>query len=138
MATVSISVDIKPALENTTREIDLFLFRADRKFKVAGARMEAYAKAAAPVDTGFHRRNIRHNANAPFMTAELVAAAEYASVLEFGFAGTVNVKAHTRTRGDNTHRVRAHTREMVRFSQQHLRPAGKRALEQLIKDLQSL
>lgn len=147
MATVSLQVK---GLEKTLKEIDgdvqELLVKADRKFKVAGARMEAYAKANAPVDKGFHRRNIRHNPSARFLTTSMIAAAEYASVLEFGFFGLVGVDAHTREITQafgrdiprQTITVGSHVRPMNRPARPHLVPAGERALKQLVEDLEGL
>jgi hypothetical protein len=39
-------------------------------------------------------------------------AVNYAAVHEFGFHGVVGIPAHSRTRGGNTHNVRAHKRRM--------------------------
>ena len=69
-----------------------------------------------------------------FLSVSVQAAAEYASVLEFGFTGTVNVQAHSR-RGVP---VKAHTRQMNRPARPHIVPAAERALKQLIGDLEGL
>ena len=138
MAEITLDIDVNSAIKELEGDVSTLLKKADRKFKVAGARMEAYAKAAAPVDTGFHRRNIRHNPSAPFLSAELTAAAKYASVLELGFSGPVNVSAHTRRTPDGTTNVSAHTRQMNRSARPHIVPAAERALRQLIGDLEGL
>lgn len=152
MATVSLKVEgLSQALKELDGEVQDFLTKADRKFKVAGARMEAYAKANAPVNKqvgigGFHRRNIKHNPAAPFLTTSLTAFAEYASVLEFGFFGLVGVRAHTREIAQafgreiprQTINVGAHVRPMNRPARPHLVPAGERALRQLVEDLEGL
>ena len=59
MASVTLDVDVNKAIKDLEGEVSELLKKADRKFAVAGARTEAYAKAASPVDTGFHRRNIK-------------------------------------------------------------------------------
>lgn len=147
MSTVSLEVKgLNATLKQLDREVEDLLTKADRKFKVAGARMEAYAKAAAPVDKGFHRRNIRHNPSARRLTTSMIAAAEYASVLEFGIFGLVGVSAHTRTITQafgreipqQTVAVGSHVRPMNRPARPHLVPAGERALTQLIEDLEGL
>ena len=147
MATVSLKVEgLNQALKDLDREVEDFVKKADRKFKVAGARMEAYAKASAPFHLGFHRRNIRHNPSAPLLTTSMIAAAKYASVLEFGFFGLVGVSAHTRTITQafgreipqQTVAVGSHARPMNRKAMPHLVPAGERALKQLIEDLEAL
>ena len=133
MASVTLDIDVNKAIKGLEGEVSELLRKADRKFAVAGARTEAYAKAASPVDTGFHRRNIRHVKDG-FLSVSVQAAAEYASVLEFGFSGTVNVPAHSR--GDVP--VKAHTRQMNRPPRPHIVPAAERALKQLIGDLEGL
>lgn len=138
---------IEAAKKKLGAEADKFLREADRKFKVAGTRMEFYAKSSAPVDTGFHRRSIRHVPNSPFLSTILIAAAKYASVLEFGFFGFVSVSAHTRVitqafgrplSGPVQVQVDSHIRPMSRPARPHIRPAAERALEQLITDLQGI
>lgn len=165
MASLTVRVDgIKPAVDKMTKEVFGFLVKVDDKYKVAGIRWEAYAKAKAPVDTGFHRRNIRHDPGAPFLTTEVVAAAEYASVLEEGFdgivivrahyrkvKGNVLVKAHTVTRRGKTYTVKAHTRKGTKSvyvsghfrplkvkARPHIIPARDKALKELQKDLKGL
>lgn len=147
MASVTLEVKgLNAAIKGMEKDVEAFLVKADRKFKVAGARMEAYAKAAAPVDLGFHRRNIRHNASAPFLTTSMVASAKYASVLEFGFFGFVSVGAHTRTITQafgneippQTIAVDSHIRPMNRPARPHIIPAAERALKQLTEDLNAI
>ena len=133
MASVSLSVDVNKAIKELEGDVSNLLRQADKKFKVAGARTEVFAKATAPVDTGFHQRNIRHVPGG-FLETSVQAAAQYASVLEFGFSGTVSVRAHTR--GDS--QVRAHTRQMNRPARPHIVPAAERALKLLITDLEGL
>ena len=133
MASVTLDIDVNKAIKGLEGEVSELLKKADRKFAVAGARTEAYAKAASPVDTGFHRRNIRHFKDG-FLSVSVQAAAEYASVLEFGFTGTVNVQAHSRQGVP----VKAHTRQMNRPARPHIVPAAERALKQLIGDLEGL
>jgi hypothetical protein len=105
--------------------------------------METYAKAAAPVDKGFHRRNIRHDPGAPFLTTSLTAFADYAGVLEFGFFGFVEVPHHVREikKGKNAGTkvpVDSHIRPMIRAPRPHIVPAAERALKQLEGDLSGL
>ncbi len=141
MASVSIKIEgLNDAIKGVQADVDALLVQADRKFKVAGARMETYAKAKAPVDKGFHRRNIRHDPAAPFLSTSLTAAAKYASVLELGFDGVVNVSGHTRTnkKTGKSHSVSAHTRRMNRPARPHIIPGAERALKQLIEDLNGL
>ena len=147
MASVTLEVKgLKQAIASMEKDVQTFLTKADRKFKVAGTRMEAYAKAAAPVDKGFHRRNIRHVPNSPSLTTVLIAAADYASVLEFGFFGFVQVDEHTRTItqafgqeiAPKTVVVDSHLRIMDRPARPHIVPAAERALKQLIEDLNEL
>jgi len=139
MASVSIKIEgLNDAIKGVQADVDALLVQADRKFKVAGARMETYAKAKAPVKLGFHRRNIRHDPAAPFLSTSLTAAAKYASVLELGFDGVVQVGSHSRTRDGKSHAVRAHTRQMNRPARPHIIPGAERALKQLIEDLNGL
>lgn len=144
MASVTLEVKgLKQALDKLDGDVQTFLNKADRKFKVAGARMETYAKAAAPVKLGFHKRNIKHNPSAPFLTTSMTAFAPYASVLEFGFFGIVQVEAHTREikKGPNAGTrvpVDSHIRPMNRPARPHIVPAAERALKQLISDLNEL
>ena len=146
MASVTLDVDVNKAIKGLEGEVSELLKKADRKFAVAETRMVAYAKAAAPVDTGFHRRNINKGASRPFLTASMFAAAEYASVLELGFFGLVGVEAHTRTITQafgreipaQTITVGNHVRPMDRPARPHIVPAAERALKQLIGDLEGL
>ena len=133
MAEVTLNIDVNSAIKELQGDVSELMKKADRKFAVMGARAEAYTKAAAPVDTGFHRRNIRH-VKVGFLHVRLQAAAKYASVLEFGFNGAVKVKAHKR----KGHDVKAHTRQMNRPARPHIVPGAERALRQLITDLKSL
>ena len=139
MASISLEVKgLNKALKEIEGDAKDFLNKANKKFKVAGVRMEAYAKADAPVKTGFHKRNIKHNPKAPFLTAEITAFADYASVLEFGFFGIVEVPAHQRRTASGVVDVDSHIRPMNRKARPHLVPGGKRALDKLIKDLDEL
>ena len=133
MAEVTLNIDVRSAISELEGDVSELLKKADRKFLVAGTRMETYAKATAPIDTGFHQRNIRH-VKVGFLHIALQAAAKYASVLEFGFSGQVGVRAHTRQGKP----VRAHTRSMTRPARPHIVPAAERALRQLIDDLEGL
>ena len=133
MASVTLDVDVNKAIKELEGDVSDLLRQADRKFKVAGARTETFAKAQAPVDTGFHQRNIRHVLGG-FLETSVQAAAEYASVLELGFSGVVNVSAYTR--GES--QVRAHTRQMNRPARPHIVPAAEKALKLLIDDLEGL
>lgn len=151
MASISFKVEgLQDAIKGMEKEVDALMMKADRKFKVAGARMEAYGKAGATsvkaVDTGFHRRSIKHDPKAPFLTAVLTAAADYASVLEFGIFGLVHVPAHTRKITqvfgreipEKTIHVSAHMKPMSRPARPHIVPGAERALGQLIDDLNAL
>ena len=145
MASVSLSVDVNKAIKELEGDVSDLLRQADKKFKVAGARTEVFAKATAPVDKGFHQRNIRHVPGG-FLETSVQAAAKYASVLEFGFNGIVNVRAHSRkvtsvfgaTVGTFRTEVSAHTRQMNRPARPHIVPAAERALKLLITDLEGL
>lgn len=151
MGSVTISIKgIDQAVKKSGKEVKDLLIKADRKFKVASVRAEAYAKANATsldvVETGFHRRNIRHDPNARFLSGSLTAFAKYASVLEFGFNGPVYVSNHTRRITQafgqiipaQTIPVSGHIRRMNRSARPHIVPAIERALKQLIEDLEAL
>lgn len=56
----------------------------DREIKVSSVRIEAEGKKRAPVDTGFMRRSIRHDPQAPFLTGRVEAAAHYSGFVELG------------------------------------------------------
>ena len=84
MASVTLDIDVNKAIKELEGDVSELLREADKKFKVAGARTELFAKATAPVDTGFHQRNIRHVPGG-FLETSVQAAAEYASVLELRF-----------------------------------------------------
>ncbi len=136
MASFSLEVKgLNQAIKDMEGDVQEFLVKADRKFKVAGARMETYAKAAAPVDIGFHKRNIKHIPNAPFLSTVLIAAADYASVLEFGFYGPIYVESYTRRDGTP---VGGYLFFMSRPPRPHIIPAAERALNKLIEDLNGL
>lgn len=70
------------------------------------------------VDTGRLRRSLRTDAPEIVSVEQLQvktamgSPVEYLGPHEFGFRGPVSVAAHTRTRGDSTHPVKAHTRTM--------------------------
>lgn len=119
MASITVEIEgLREAFKEMDAEAQSFLEEADRRFKVAGVRTEAYAKDLAPVDTGWLRRNIRHDAAAPFLEASVTAQTsaeprdDYASYQEFG-----------------TSRMRA---------QPYMRPAFERALKQLVEELRQL
>lgn len=119
MALVEIRIEgLKEALKDIDKDAEAFLTKADRRIKIAGVRTEAYAKELAPVDTGWLRRNIRHDPSAPFLEAIVTAetsqteADDYASYQEFG-----------------TSRMRA---------QPYMRPAANKALERLTEEIRKL
>ena len=146
MASVSLSVDVNKAIKELEGDVSNLLRQADKKFKVAGARTEVFAKAQAPFDTGFHQRNIRH-VPGPFLETSVQAAADYASVLEFGFDGIVFVKPHEREIKKAFGKtldppvvafIGPQLRQMNRPARPHIVPAAERALKLLITDLEGL
>lgn len=119
MASVTVRIEgLKEALSDISEEAEAFLVEVDRRIKHAGVRTEAYAKELAPVDTGWLRRNIRHNPSAPFLEAEVTAQTaqepkdDYASHQEYG-----------------TSRMQA---------QPYMRPGLERALKQLTEEVKQL
>ena len=119
MALVTIKIEgLQDALSDVSEEAQAFLVEADRRIKIAGVRMEAYAKELSPVDTGWLRRNIRHDQAAPFLEAGVTASTadqpddDYASYQEYG-----------------TSRMQARP---------YMRPAMERALKQLTEEIAKL
>lgn len=119
MALVTVRIEgLNEALKDIDKDAEAFLVAVDRRIKIAGVRTEAYAKELAPVDTGWLRRNIRHDPAAPFLEASVTAQAaaepddDYASYQEYG-----------------TSRMNA---------QPYMRPALERALKQLTEEVKQL
>lgn len=119
MALVSIRLEgLAQALKDIDKDAESFLKEADKRIKVAGVRIEAFAKELSPVDTGWLRRNIRHDPAAPFLESSVTAKTsdapdgDYASHQEYG-----------------TSRMQA---------QPYMRPATERALKLLTEEIQNL
>lgn len=118
-----------------------------RALSAGGYVLEGLAKIHCPVDTGNLRASIQTRQVPSPPGAGLVHVGthvEYAAVVEFGFAGPVNVRAHTRQISQawgrpitpTTVQVSAHVRNVNRAAKPYLRPAfdeGKAAAVTAIK-----
>ena len=121
MALVSIRLEgLAQALKDIDGDAEAFLKEADKRIKVAGVRIEAFAKEIQTphIDSGWLNRNIRHDPAAPFLEAAVTSKTsdvpddDYARYHEYG-----------------TSRSQAYP---------YMRPATERALKLLTEEIANL